>query len=342
MKKYLLELGSSDGTEFNAGSKARNDIVDILNKDEFKTIYLDLGNNKLEKFKNIINIEKRFSEIKKDDLVLLQFPFAGYYVAKLVLQKLRKIKCNLICLIHDIDSLRFYSYKNKKKKDIDILNMFDYVICHNVFMENWLLSNGLKSKTLCLELFDYLIEKDSFKIKENNKDNVIVFAGNLSKAKSGFIYNLNPSILGNIKLNLYGANLEEINIDNTISYLGKYKPDELPSVMSGDYGLIWDGNSTESCLGESGEYTRFNNPHKLSLYIATGLPVIVWSESAISKFVKENDIGLVVENLNDISQEVIKNKKNYNDFKKNTLRIRKNVLEGYYIKKAIKLIESNN
>ena len=52
---------------------------------------------------------------------------------------------------------------------------------------------------------------------------------------------------------------------------------------------------------------RFNNPHKLSLYVALGLPVIVWREAAIAEFVLKQGIGITVSDLlelNDISTKV--------------------------------------
>src|SRR5256885_12001079 len=36
-------------------------------------------------------------------------------------------------------------------------------------------------------------------------------------------------------------------------------------------------------------YLKFNNPHKLSLYVAAGLPVIVPADSAISVFVRSEE-----------------------------------------------------
>ena len=56
-------------------------------------------------------------------------------------------------------------------------------------------------------------------------------------------------------------------------------------VQEGNLGLIWDGasDSSDEDIGMK-NYTRYNNPHKLSCYMAAGLPVIVWEKSAISKF----------------------------------------------------------
>ena len=50
--------------------------------------------------------------------------------------------------------------------------------------------------------------------------------------------------------------------------------------MEGSFGLVWDGISVETCAGVYGEYLKVNNPHKTSLYLASGIPVIIWKEAA--------------------------------------------------------------
>ena len=74
--------------------------------------------------------------------------------------------------------------------------------------------------------------------------------------------------------------------------------------MDGAFGLVWDGTSVETCAGDCGNYLRINAPHKLSLYLSAGLPVIVWSQSGQAGFVKEKGLGLVVEDLNDVAAAI--------------------------------------
>ena len=47
-----------------------------------------------------------------------------------------------------------------------------------------------------------------------------------------------------------------------------------------------------------------NNPHKMSLYLVSGMPVIVWSGSAQAEFVRKNGIGLVIDSLSDIQDGI--------------------------------------
>ena len=97
---------------------------------------------------------------------------------------------------------------------------------------------------------------------------------------------------------------------------------------------MWDGNVDESDEHLTYKnYTKYNNPHKLSCYLAAGIPVIVWKKSAVANFVLKNNIGYVISSLYDI------NELDFSDYelkKKNIEKISKNLKNGYYTKKVIK------
>ena len=60
--------------------------------------------------------------------------------------------------------------------------------------------------------------------------------------------------------------------------------------MDQNFGLVWDGTSLDGCNGRYGEYLKFNNPHKTSLYLSCGIPVIIWKEAALADFVEEHKV----------------------------------------------------
>ena len=125
-----------------------------------------------------------------------------------------------------------------------------------------------------------------------------------------------------------------------MTYCGSFLPNIIPYNLNGSFGLIWDGDTVSECTGLMGEYTRYNNPHKLSMYIAAGLPVIVWKESAIARFVIDNNIGLTVNNLTEIEGYIKKLDNNdYNDFLRNIKKLQKEVCSGYFTNKALTKVE---
>lgn len=123
--------------------------------------------------------------------------------------------------------------------------------------------------------------------------------------------------------------------DNVI-YDGVLLPDQIPKVLTKGFGLIWDGDSIETCKGGFGDYLRYNNPHKLSLYLSSGLPVIIWKNAAEAKFVEENGVGYTVESLHDVQKlmEMISE----NKYKKMAERVRevsKRLIDGEYMQTAL-------
>ncbi|MEI3535629.1 MAG: hypothetical protein V8R16_02480, partial [Bacilli bacterium] len=82
-----------------------------------------------------------------------------------------------------------------------------------------------------------------------------------------------------------------------------------------------------------GKYLKYNNPHKLSLYLAAGLPVIVWSKSAIAKFVIDNNVGICVNNLNEINDKI--KKSNYELIRNNAIKIGEKIRKGYFLNNCL-------
>lgn len=328
--------------QFNAGPKAPRDIIEILQKEyNAKSVDLIQSNNPIKKilyrikiFNNII-----ISRIKKEILVF-QFPI---YEKSNILNKIfmfslkRANKEKTIILIHDLEGLRNKD-ERLNKQDIERLNMAGYVIAHNKVMKEYLIKQGVTSKVYTLELFDYLCDGEKEKLN-NDEQNSLVYAGNLVDVKSPFIYQIEESKI-NFNINLYGVGLEESKLSNNkITYKGKFAPDELPNKLEGKLGLIWDGNFDESDenIGMK-QYTKYNNPHKLSCYMAAGLPVVIWEKAACANFVKEHNVGYTINSIYDINEISYDD---YNAKKNNTLKIKDNVRNGYYTKKVFEDIINN-
>ena len=90
--------------------------------------------------------------------------------------------------------------------------------------------------------------------------------------------------------------------------------------MDGSWGLVWDGISVNRCEGEFGDYLRYNAPHKLSLYIAAGIPIIIWKESGLAEYVIKKNLGVAIGSIADIKNAI--NKISEEEYKKMLTNIR--------------------
>lgn len=335
-------------SEFNqrgnhAGTKARNDAEVILkrfgahpiNKKQFvlnsredESIYSNIRNR--------MDLIPYFANAKflKNEYVFIQYPMLAFDWTEQYFDTLSK-KNKITLLIHDLHSLR-RGDETACREELRIINKADSVIVHNHFMKEKMLSLGLSVKNIfCLDIFDYLCDESSPKTAED----AVVFAGNLNK--SDFLYKM-FNANQNTRFNIYGNPDDRLNSYQNVHYFGSFLPDELPSVIHGKYGLVWDGEEIDGCSGVLGEYTRINNPHKLSLYVASGLPVIVWKEAAIAEFVENHGIGISTDSITNLEELISIPDEQYTQMQENVLRLRKSVINGEHLTGILKTIERGN
>ena len=310
----------------DAGKKAREDVNDIL-ADQFKVSYFISGNSSFGKLWNYLRLifQIRF----RSQNVVLQYPFDTKESLNKVSSRWLPKKC--IVVIHDLVSLREGKGTSEIQAEIQFLNHFQTLITHNPKMSSWLRDQGCTAHMVELGIFDYLVEG---KIeKETQRKEAIAFAGNLSPVKSQFLYDI-PTLP--LKLDAYGNGFVEDSQNPNLEYMGSFPPEKLPVSLNEKFGLVWDGVSINECAGNMGNYLRYNNPHKTSLYLVSGLPVIIWKQAALASFIEENQLGLTVTSLNDLPDVLAHlSAEQYDQMVKNTLAISARLQEGYYLKHAI-------
>lgn len=338
--KYIIDKALN--LQNDAGFKARIDVINILKQQGYEYVPIkEFRNGVLERIKSLNSILK--VNFEENSTVVVQYPLNAYWI-KILLIKAKSKNCNLVCLIHDIESLRNQLSSKKIKKEILQFNKFNFIISHNTKMSKWLLENGLKSKVYELELFDYLANKSVISREIGAKFRITYATGILGKQKSAFLFDINSVLGENCELVLYGG-IEErlkkiIEQNNKIKYYGPLDPNLISEKIEGNFGLIWDSEHLDKCTGSWANYTRFNNPHKLSMYIAANLPAIAWKQSAIARFIEENNIGICVNNLFEIKSELSKlDAEQYEIMKNNIKNISEKIRGGFYTKKIVDTIE---
>ena len=347
MKYFLKEEFLKDSGVRNAGNKARNDVEEIVKREGYQPLLLtvedwyQMGTVKAQQHKAKA-LAQAFSQLKSGDQLLIQFPMLhhSFFTTRLV-RKIQRRGVQVYFIIHDLEALRYANLdtvplKHKIRvhlQESSLLKVADGVIAHNPIMKSVLVEKGIpEHKLVSLEIFDYLIpnyqEKDGL-----SKDQPIIVAGNLAQEKAGYLYQLpaRPAY------NLYGVGFDESRALANETYFGSFLPDELPAALEGGFGLVWDGDSAETCSGVFGEYLRYNNSHKASLYLASGFPLVVWKQSALSHFVLEKGCGIAVESLHDL-KETIDNLSDadYQDLVDNAKRVGQEIRDGHYLKTALK------
>lgn len=237
-------------------------------------------------------------------------------------------------MIHDIDSVRVkggLSWLERKN-----IASFDEVIVYTAEMRDFL-RPYVKGKIYVLGCFDYLLSDYIDYTGGRKKTMNICFAGNISKS----VY-LKDLLRENVALHffLYGSMGRNDSLSGNFDYKGKFHPDKV-GFLEGSRGLVWDGVSTKTCSGTWGEYLRIIASHKVSLYIVAGLPLIVWRQSAMARFVEKQKIGITVDSLEEVELR-IKNtmEEDYTMYLRNISSLAKVLTQGGMLGNVLNEIKS--
>lgn len=334
MKKLIATISENTVNSSNAGAKAKDDIIKIAQKSGYDSLMITNPHSYADKLGLLIKsyfggLKSQYST--KANLIIFQY--AGYFnfTTNIAIKELRTYNPNakLVLLIHDVATLRYQKDKDWKR-EFKLFNYADQLIVHNDQMKKWLQSHGIKTPIITLKIFDYLTD---LPINNNNFNKKVVFAGNLEK--STFLTKLRI----NTPIELFGPKPAN-KYPSNISYQGIKKPGELAQFLTQSFGLVWDGDNIHKCDGLMGNYEKYNDPHKVSLYLSSGLPVILWEKAALSDFIIQNNLGIAINDLSELDNVLSKiTLKQYEQMKQSVRKIAKDLRIGKYTQDALKKIE---
>lgn len=339
-----------------AGGKGRDDYFEVLRRTGLECIRIPTVRTSPDGvgLRDRIAIEKKLkhawrealSELGKGDTLFLHSPvsekFTGYPG---IVEEVHRRGCRIIDIVFDLETFFKSDYKSlasikhaaDSRTESRLFETADLLICHNKKMKDKLMSIGVdEEKIICVGVMDYLRDEIDFCNTDRfSADSPVVFCGNLDKNKSGFVYELAKGAVPGLKMDLYGPGYTGGN-SNGVDHKGVFKPLELMDLMTGSFGLVWDGSSVDTCKGACGDYLRYNNPHKMSHYLASGMPVLVWEEAAMAEFVTEEGCGLTIKDLSQIP-EVLSglSEERYVELQSNSERVGLQMRKGLHIRSAV-------
>lgn len=332
LKNYVLSVKRNNKYN-NATSKPREDIENILKDRGYCTTDIKMKKNFIFRL-----FSSLFLHLDRCDNFIVQYPtYQGRIFEIPLLKRVASKSKNTIVIVHDVDSLRSTNARRTFKSELKFLNEFSKIIVPTGNMKNLMIEYGIAdNKILVLGIYDYLKDGYIGNCRINSFDKTrINFAGNLNKSK--FLKYL-PN--NNLKFNLYGDLNDKSQISQHIFYKGSFSPEKIIEELDNGFGLVWDGSKCEKISGNVGEYLRYNSPHKVSLYLTSGLPVIVWKQSAISEFVRENNVGIVIDSIEEI-EHIINTmpEKKIQEILKNVNDMSIKLQNGYYTKTVLDVSE---
>lgn len=340
MKKYFLSEGDIN-RKFN-GSIVKIHIEDFLKSCGYTPIQYEFlfVKNFYSKLWRLVMTLTWSIRIPKYSIVVFHFPVEPT-AYQLLLKWLNYKGVFTVALIHDFNGLR-YDDKRELEKEKEQLRYCKHCIVHNSKMAEFLKDDVSLQHMSQLYLFDYKANGEAF--RERKLTSEIALAANLDKTY--YLDELLHSQWSGLecKVIIYGSVPEKIKqylLPDYIVFKGAVQPEELPIVIEGSFGMVWDGDSIHSCTGSFGEYLRYNTPHKLSLYLAAGLPVIVWEQSAMAKWVRDQGVGILVNSWADAIGKIKQmSEAEYRELCMQAKKIGTRLRNGEFLKRVLEEIEA--
>ncbi len=362
MNGRIYVLNQRREETFDAAGKAMQDVFSVLRDREAKVIWSMPKSSK--KFLKALDLPYLLFFLLfragKRDYVFYSVPESRIKIR--LLERIKRVKgFQMICFINDLNAFR-YGYRagealsREEQAELSDLNAAEYVLVPNAGTEEMLRAAGCRSHMVAVGVWDYRMSgAQAAQIEQTSRmgrqaavsgaegygtrtaggETHIAFAGNLNKSE--FLAAM--EVPAGVRFDLWGRLDEERRgmLPEACEYHGLLSSEEVPlAVCTADFGLVWDGTGCDEIEGGLGEYLRYNNSHKCALYLAAGIPVIVWSHAGMAHFVREHHCGILIERLGELSGAIAE--ADYEELLMAARKVAPRLREGYYLKRALDAI----
>lgn len=311
----------------HGGTKAMRDVNTILINSGWQIYDTSCHGSALKKIAGLIISLIKLMSMPKNNTFFVQLPQYGLVKRVQMHFIIRRFKT--ITLLHDIDRLRSGQGGSSEK----FASRSDYLISTGRLHE-YLPSIQKPGHYVQLEAWDYLLNP-SREISVR-PDGHVIYAGSMGPRKSIGIFR--PEI-SRIPLVLYGTLSEPEKKRSIDTYMGPFNAEDPNIEIDVSWGLIWEGGIEDTHALIGNDYEKINQPHKLSFYLACGIPVIVWGGSYIATYVAEKKCGIAIASL-DHMQAAIGNisVEEFEQIRRNAQAIGLRLRQGMALREALETL----
>lgn len=263
------------------------------------------------------------STIKDNDIVVFQSPsWNGDAFDRELVKEIRRHRNIRLCIfIHDVTSMMTGGTESDYRETIENYNMADLIIVPTEDMLNFLRKREMTvKKTLIQPMWDLPFGEE---LRTPEFSRRILFSGSPEKFGfvSGWDYDLPLWVFADGKFERNGRNVRFEGWKNTTDLLIEY--------TRGGFGLVWSG-------GQQPDYYKSSQPHKLSGYLAAGIPVIIQRGLPHAQTVEDYELGYVVDSLDEAASKVTAvTEAEYRRLAENTGNISNLIKGGFFTKKLL-------
>ncbi|MDK7303546.1 MULTISPECIES: hypothetical protein [Aerococcus] len=259
------------------------------------------------------------------DLVVVQLPtWNDMRFEKALIDKIKHTcQAHLAMFIHDVQPIMFPHTYYLMNDLMLIYNEAELVIVPSQEMYQRLYLEGLKvDKVLIQAMWDHPTEFQPRNISLQKK---IHFAGDINKFDFIKYWSLETPI------DVYSNHARDLDLPQSVTIKG-WLPDYelLTNLSKGGFGLVWTDQDYIQ------DYFQMCITHKLSTYLAAGIPVFVPESLSNGRIIENNGLGFVVKSLEE-ANEIIENMSEsyYQELINNVANFRQLITQGYFTQRLL-------
>lgn len=252
-----------------------------------------------------------------------------------IIDQLKDNNYKIIIILLNLNHLR-YNNINDEKNDRYVLENADSIIGSEKMIQYIIENEGYKIKHYYgMLLHDYLFDHN-IDLKKSSEPNNIVYAGSTEKVDYLLNWQGAPvDVYGVAEKNKKLVENHKKGLTNA-RWVGQISPDMINLVLDYGVGLSFDYN--EHSDDRYNFYQSLNLSHKITMYIATGRPLIINSQSPVADLLVKKGMAIAVDNIDQINDAfyTLDDKKiKYMSKKILNSKLRKKIISGTMYKNAI-------
>ena len=318
-------------TARHAGGKARQDMEELMRRHGCRNLGIPTTrcrNKVTDFFLTLLGVLAYTLRLRRGDVVVLQYPVKKYFRYLCRLARMRGAKT--VTLVHDLGSFR--RHRLTPGEEVRKLSLTDALIISNEAEIGWLRDHGCRVPMTPQVAWDYLADSKPQHVPDPEEAVAhpsLMYVGNVRRKANGFLYKVKG-----LPMHLYG--MGDVLPDDTHFLYGHTLDSEIIRSATASFAVVWYGGSLDCTDGFIGEYIRYCNTHKLSLYMRCHRPVIISNESGMAPFVRREGIGLTVDTLEGIAGRLAAvTAAEYGQMQRNVERVSALMAEGHYFYAAL-------
>lgn len=296
MNIHITNIYGLGGTAAEAQQRVAEIANNTLHFNELGIYHYEVDSDSSEMLRT--RIDGIIAAVGWSDIVIFQLPTWNQikFDEALIWQLNAYRGLKKIFFIHDIPPLMFELNRYLLKRYIDLYNQADLVILPSENMADFLYTEGLTvPKIIIQKMWDCPVSIDFSIYPPFNK--IVNFAGNASMDKFSFA---KAWKYDSVKL-LVTAREGDWQHDENIEFIGWFNDqNRLANTLrkNGGFGLLWTEDEYTR------EYMRLCACCKVSMYLASGIPVIVHSSIPEAKTVLRKKLGFAVDSLDEAVEKI--------------------------------------